>query len=151
MILPNILVMVESSNVVMLMVLKCRRKRGVTGFRPPPGGPMAPTIWMSTRWIGDVSFRSYLKHHNTCCQWGGEGWVDVLCYAPWLVRNNSRTFPTNEKLNQDVIVTFRQHFPRFKPVAFNSFEFWLVHSSVWAYWLAQLQFPALYANCINLL
>ena len=48
-ILPKILVIVVSSNVVMVMVLKCRRKRGVTGFRPPPGGPIAPIIWMSTK------------------------------------------------------------------------------------------------------
>ena len=64
MILPKILIMVVSSNVVMLMVLKWRRKRGVTGLRPPPGGPMAPIIWISTRWIGEVSFRSYLKESN---------------------------------------------------------------------------------------
>lgn len=28
--------------------LKCRRKRGVTGLRPPPGGPMAPRNCIST-------------------------------------------------------------------------------------------------------
>ena len=43
-ILPNILVIEESSNVVMLMLLKCRRNRGVTGLRPPPGGPIAAII-----------------------------------------------------------------------------------------------------------
>lgn len=33
------------------MVLKCLRKRGVTGFLPPPGGPMAAISTMSTRFI----------------------------------------------------------------------------------------------------
>ena len=35
----------------MVKVLKCRRKRGVMGLRPPPGGPMAAIRMMSTRLI----------------------------------------------------------------------------------------------------
>lgn len=58
---PKIFNMVTSSNIVIVMVLKCRRKRGVTGLRPPPGGPIAAMIWISTRWMGLVSLRSYLR------------------------------------------------------------------------------------------
>ena len=43
--------MVESLNSLMVMVLKWRRKRGVTGLRPPPGGPMAAMSSVSTRLI----------------------------------------------------------------------------------------------------
>lgn len=43
------------------MLLKCRKNRGVTGLRPPPGGPIAAMICMSIRWMGEVSFRSYLQ------------------------------------------------------------------------------------------
>ncbi len=61
-ILPKILFIVVSWKSLMVMLLKWRKNRGVTGFLPPPGGPMAPISWTSTRCIGDVSFRSYLKH-----------------------------------------------------------------------------------------
>ena len=60
MMVEKILVMVSSLNVFMEMMLKCRRKRGVTVLRPPPGGPMAHRNWMSSRRIRLVSFRSYL-------------------------------------------------------------------------------------------
>ena len=43
--------MVVSLNSLIEMVLKCRRKRGVTGFRPPPGGPIAAMSKMSTKLI----------------------------------------------------------------------------------------------------
>ena len=42
--------------------LKWRTKRGVTGLRPPPGGPMAHTSCMSASWRHVLSARSYLKH-----------------------------------------------------------------------------------------
>ena len=38
----------ESSSSVNEMWLKWRENRGVMGFLPPPGGPMAPTNIMST-------------------------------------------------------------------------------------------------------
>lgn len=47
----KIRVMAESLNSLMVMVLKWRRKRGVTGLRPPPGGPMAAISRVSTRVI----------------------------------------------------------------------------------------------------
>ena len=43
--------MVASLKSLMDIVLKWRRKRGDTGFLPPPGGPMAAMSKMSTRLI----------------------------------------------------------------------------------------------------
>lgn len=60
MIVVNILVIVSSLNSLIQMTLKCLRKRGVIGFLPPPGGPMAARNWMSTRDSLLVSFLSYL-------------------------------------------------------------------------------------------
>ena len=47
-IVEKILNLDESSSSVKEMWLKWRENRGVTGLRPPPGGPMAPTNVMST-------------------------------------------------------------------------------------------------------
>ncbi|CAB1336130.1 unnamed protein product [Coregonus sp. 'balchen'] len=41
--------MVSSLKALMLVMLKCRRKRGVTAFLPPPGGPIAEISCRSTR------------------------------------------------------------------------------------------------------
>jgi len=56
--------MVSSLNALMLHMLKWRRKRGVTAFLPPPGGPMAAITCRSTSVILEVSFTSYLKANN---------------------------------------------------------------------------------------
>ena len=53
-------VMVLSSKSLTVIMLKCRMKRGVIGFLPPPGGPMAPMNWMSVSTSLLVSFLSYL-------------------------------------------------------------------------------------------
>lgn len=58
--LEKMLTIVSSLKALMLKILKCRRKRDVTAFLPPPGGPIAVRIWMSTREIFTVVFRSYL-------------------------------------------------------------------------------------------
>lgn len=52
--------MVSSLKALMLNMLKCRKKRDVTAFLPPPGGPMAEMSCRSTRVILEVFFRSYL-------------------------------------------------------------------------------------------
>ena len=41
----------ESSSSVNEMWLKWRENLGVTGFRPPPGGPIAPTNMISTNFL----------------------------------------------------------------------------------------------------
>lgn len=46
----------------MAMTLKWRRNLELMSLRPPPGGPMAATINMSTMFIVDVSFLD--KHQN---------------------------------------------------------------------------------------
>mmetsp|Transcript_9912 Transcript_9912/g.31209 ORF Transcript_9912/g.31209 Transcript_9912/m.31209 type:complete len:244 (-) Transcript_9912:835-1566(-) len=52
---------------VYVIVLKCRKKRGVTGFRPPPGGPHASTITESTTLRHVNVLRSYHPPaHNHC-------------------------------------------------------------------------------------
>lgn len=57
--------MVSSLKALMLTMLKWRRKRGVTAFLPPPGGPIAEMNWRSTRDTLEVSFRSYLPENNS--------------------------------------------------------------------------------------
>lgn len=57
--------MVSSLNELMLQMLKWRRKRGVTAFLPPPGGPMAEISCRSVRVIFEVSLRSYLQHKDS--------------------------------------------------------------------------------------
>lgn len=52
---------VSSLKELMVQILKCRIKRGVTAFLPPPGGPMAAISSMSTSVILLVSLRSYLE------------------------------------------------------------------------------------------
>ena len=52
----KMLFIVAWSNVSMPSRLKWRRKRCVTWLRPPPGGPIAATITMSSRCSWDVSF-----------------------------------------------------------------------------------------------
>lgn len=59
--LENMQIIVSSLKALILRMLKCLRKRDVTAFLPPPGGPIAAINWMSTREILDVSLRSYLK------------------------------------------------------------------------------------------
>ena len=56
----NILIIVSSLNWLMATMLKWRRKRGVIGLRPPPGGPIAAKNWISCNIILLVSFKSYL-------------------------------------------------------------------------------------------
>ena len=51
--------MVSSLKVATETTLKWRRNLGLTGFRPPPGGPMAQMNWMSIKLTFDVSFLSY--------------------------------------------------------------------------------------------
>lgn len=46
---PKIFFLLRSSISVKARKLKWRRKRAVTGLRPPPGGPMAHTKFTSTR------------------------------------------------------------------------------------------------------
>lgn len=58
--LEKMLTMVSSLKALMLKILKWRRKRDVTAFLPPPGGPIAARSWMSMREIFEVVFRSYL-------------------------------------------------------------------------------------------
>lgn len=53
--------MVSSLNEFILQMLKWRRKRGVTAFLPPPGGPIAEISCMSISVIFEVSLRSYLQ------------------------------------------------------------------------------------------
>lgn len=48
--------MVSSSKLSKEMTLKCLINLGVMLFLPPPGGPMAATIIMSTSWSTLVSF-----------------------------------------------------------------------------------------------
>lgn len=62
--MEKMLTMVSSLKALMLKMLKCRRKRDVTAFLPPPGGPIAEMSWRSTRVILEVSFRSYLPERN---------------------------------------------------------------------------------------
>ena len=52
----KIFCIVTSSNVSMLIRLKWRRKRCVTWLRPPPGGPIAASMMMSSRYRILVSF-----------------------------------------------------------------------------------------------
>ena len=59
MILLKIVFIVSSSNSLIVMVLKCLKNLGVTGFLPPPGGPMAAISWISISLIGVISFKSY--------------------------------------------------------------------------------------------
>lgn len=53
--------MVSSLKVLIVQMLKCRIKRGVTAFLPPPGGPMAAISSISISVILLVSLRSYLE------------------------------------------------------------------------------------------
>lgn len=57
---------VSSLNELIVQMLKCRKNRGVTGFLPPPGGPIAASNWTSTSVILDVSFKSYLQNKLQC-------------------------------------------------------------------------------------
>lgn len=59
--LEKIRTIVSSLKALMLKMLKCLRKRDVTAFLPPPGGPIAVMSWRSTRWIGVVSISSFLR------------------------------------------------------------------------------------------
>lgn len=67
MIFLKIVIMESSSNSLMVIILKCLRKRGVTGFLPPPGGPMAAMTWMSINFMAVVSFRSYQFQWSSHC------------------------------------------------------------------------------------
>ena len=55
----KIRVSVVLSKSAKLMRLKWRRKRGVVGLRPPPGGPIAEQSTVSTMLCHAFSFRSY--------------------------------------------------------------------------------------------
>lgn len=67
--------LLASVNSVQWSTLKWRRKRLVTGLRPPPGGPIALTTCRSTRRRKVLSLRSYLRGRA-----GGEGvWGQGVC------------------------------------------------------------------------
>lgn len=57
---------VSSLKELMVQMLKCRRNRDVTGFLPPPGGPIAAISCTSTSVILEVSFKSYLQNRLQC-------------------------------------------------------------------------------------
>ncbi len=63
----KIVAMASSSKSFIVMVLRWRRKRAVMGLRPPPGGPIAPTNWMSTSFMPVFSLRSYQFQWSNHC------------------------------------------------------------------------------------
>lgn len=52
------------TNTTYPMMLKCRKKRAVTGFRPPPGGPQAQTNTTSIICRNCKALRSYLEENQ---------------------------------------------------------------------------------------
>jgi len=73
---------VSSLNGLIARMEKCRSMRGVTGLRPPPGGPIAAINCVSTRNILLVSFKSYQ------CRWSKNwrsssigGWAPYISLA----------------------------------------------------------------------
>lgn len=61
----------SSLSSVKLSMLKWRNTLAETGFLPPPGGPMAPTNWVSTMFLNEHGgLRSYLQSVHSVQQRG---------------------------------------------------------------------------------
>lgn len=109
MIFLKMVIMESSSNSLMVIMLKCLRKRGVTGFLPPPGGPMAAMTWMSINFMGVVSFRSYqFQWSNHCLSNSIGGWAPN-CSNMGMFKSSTNTIYSNKKnsLNSIYNVWFR--------------------------------------------
>lgn len=97
MIFLKMVIMESSSNSLMVIMLKCLRKRGVTGFLPPPGGPMAAMIWMSINFMGVVSFRSYqFQWSNHCLSNSIGGWAPN-CSNMGMFKSSTNTIYNNKQ------------------------------------------------------
>ena len=66
----------------MAIMLKCRTNRGVTSFRPPPGGPMLAMNWTSTMFRIVLSDRSYQPSWSIHCRSSSiGGWAPYVSSA----------------------------------------------------------------------
>lgn len=81
--LEKIRTMVSSLKALMLKMLKCLRKRDVTAFLPPPGGPIAVMSWRSIRWMGVVSISSFLREQ----MWNEFTNPHIHCLCCWIVKD----------------------------------------------------------------
>ena len=82
MIIEKIRIIVSSLNELIATMLKWRRNRGVTGLRPPPGGPIAARNWTSCSTILVVSFRSYQWPWSKNCRRSSMGgWAPYISRA----------------------------------------------------------------------
>ena len=104
MILLKMVIMESSSNSLMVIMLKCLRKRGVTGFLPPPGGPMAAIIWMSINFMGVVSLRSYQFQWSSHCLRSSIGGWAPNCSNMGIFKSSTNTI-YNQR-NTDKIYKF---------------------------------------------
>lgn len=103
MIFLKMVIMESSSNSLMVIMLKCLRKRGVTGFLPPPGGPMAAMTWMSINFMGVVSFRSYqFQWSNHCLSNSIGGWAPN-CSNMGMFKSSTNTIYSNKKNSLNLI------------------------------------------------
>ena len=78
--------------------LKCRRKRMVTGFRPPPGGPMHPMNWMSTKFRNaQGGMRSYQPLWSIHCRRiSMGGWAKYFSLCGMFTSSTNITYFFNE-------------------------------------------------------